>query len=115
MKKLIQLVLVFLLLFVIGITATAEEGTSQTTNISLRLLDIKSYSDYQEIFGTIEKMAGVNDLVESGAQSGSILLTGKFLGDPNMFVNDVLAFTIDRYKADKKISADSVEITLKKL
>jgi hypothetical protein len=115
MKKLIYFTIIIVSLSSVALKAFAEEDVIQPTNLSITLIDVKSYNDHKEVFDLIEKLAGINDLVESRAQSGSILLTGRILGDPNIFVNDLLAFATDRYKVDRKISAGSVELILKKL
>lgn len=94
-------------------SALAEEAG--TKMLKIKITGIQQYQDYTEILDGIRKMDGVTNLIASKISKGSAELRGLLVLDPIPFINDLQAFTMDRYKFEKKDTGDSLEITLKKL
>lgn len=105
---------VFTLLLLVPFFARAEDiGTSK--NLKIVISGVVQHKDYEELVGGLKRIVGISDLFVASESKDHIVMTGRFVGEANILVNDAQALVMDRYKFDKKERKDLIEISFKKL
>ncbi len=106
---------VFTLLVLVPFLARAEDVATTSKNLRIVIGGVSLHKDYEELFNGLKRIVGVSELFVASESKDRIVMTGRFVGEVNMLVNDASALVLDRYKFDKKERKDLIEISLKKL
>jgi hypothetical protein len=95
--------------------AQETQQTQQTKNLKIVISGITLHKDYEDLVNGLKRIVGVSDIFTASESRGRIVLTGRFVGETGMLVNDAQALVMDRYKFDKKERKDVIELSLTKL
>lgn len=106
---------VFILLVLVPFFARAEDVVTTLKNLRIVISEVSLHKDYEELFNGLKRIVGVSNLFTTSESKDRIIVTGRFIGEVNVLVNDVAALVMDRYKFDKKERKEVIEISLKKL
>lgn len=85
------------------------------SNANIKLVDVKNYEDYAYIFDGLQKIQGVQNLIQTSSTSGLINLKARVYLDAQSFLTDVNAMSVDRCKVDSMVSNGTISITLTKI